>query len=305
MRYIFIASLVCAVLLVPSVLFAQQGSLASVYGEALENQMAQGLVTCQGLNCDFCALAAMINRIINWLIGFLVVVAVLVFVAAGFKLVTSAGNTEAATWAKQRFAYVFIGLLLVLASWLIIDTILRGLTGQGMTIWGSFDVTECGSMATPQAQRFPEYGSDQLTSIVPGSGLGDFVGDRGDVGGDRLSDAEARALLAARGISARDSVSYEGLQPHVVDRIAALNQACNCNVLVTSATDGTSHAQGTYSHYEGYKLDLRTRDNPALLNYVQNNFTPAGSWSNGTPLYRQGNTICAIESTHMDCQFLP
>ncbi len=300
MRFILIASFVGAALLLPAVLFAQQGSLASVYGEALNNQSAQ-LVTCSGLDCDFCALAAMINGIVFWLFGFLTVVAVIVFVVAGFRLVTSAGNTEAATWAKQRFAYVLIGFLLMLASWLIIDTILRGLTGQGMNVWGTFEVNECGSMFAPEAER----GGDEITAIVPGSGLGDFVGDRGDVGGERLSDAEARALLEARGIQARSSVSYEGLQPHVVDRIAALNQACNCNVLVTSATDGTSHAQGTYSHYEGYKLDLRTRDNPALVNHVRSNFASAGSWSDGTPVYQQGNTRCAIEATHMDCQFLP
>lgn len=142
---------------VPTVAVAQQGSIASVYGDAFSNQMAQGLVTCTGLNCDFCALAALVNGVINWLFGFLVLVAVLIIVAAGFKLVTANGNTEAVTWAKERFVSVVIGLLLMLASWLIIDTILRGLTGQGMSVWGTFEVSECGSMTPATSRTYDEY----------------------------------------------------------------------------------------------------------------------------------------------------
>ncbi len=141
----------------------------SVYGEALSNQAAQvsdydrgagGLVTCTGFSdCNFCSFGAMVNKIINWLFGFLTVAAVLILAWAGFRLVTSGGDTTVMQWAKERIVYVIIGFVLMLASWLIVDTILRGLTGseQGMNFWGSFDVENCGFMREPQSRTYDEY----------------------------------------------------------------------------------------------------------------------------------------------------
>jgi hypothetical protein len=112
--------------------------------------IAQGLVTCQGTECDVCDLADMTNNIIQWLFGFLTLCAVLVFAIAGFKLVTSGGDTSAREWAKERLTYVVIGFLLMFASWLIVDTILKGFTGTGLEVWGTFDVTECGEQRNLQ-----------------------------------------------------------------------------------------------------------------------------------------------------------
>ncbi|MAZ56182.1 hypothetical protein CL653_00090 [bacterium] len=111
---------------------------------------AQGLVTCSGSECNFCQAGDMVNNLINWIIGFMTVVAVFLFAIAGFQLVTSGGNQDAMKKAKSRLTYVVIGFLLMLASWLIIDTILEGLTGQGLKVWGSFDVDNCGYMAEPK-----------------------------------------------------------------------------------------------------------------------------------------------------------
>ena len=165
---------------------AQQGSIASVYGEALQHQTANGLgglVNCDGINvkCNFCTLGEMTNNLINWLFGFLIVLAVLVFAFAGFRLVTSGGSTEAVTYAKQRFTYVVIGLLLMLAAWLIVDTVLKGLTGSGMNFWGKFDVENCGFERDPQEQPYDEIDIDHSyeNSIVPEYGTGPDDGLRG------------------------------------------------------------------------------------------------------------------------------
>lgn len=131
------------------------------------------LVLCDGSQdspCDFCALGEMVNVGINWFFGFMIVVAVLVVVSAGFKLVTSGGDVAAKEWAKARFTWVVIGFLLMLASWLIVDTILKGLTGseRGMNYWGSFDVENCGGQVTPEAQDLVEYEPEiENASIAP------------------------------------------------------------------------------------------------------------------------------------------
>lgn len=117
--------------------------------------VAQGLVPCTGLDCDFCDIADMTNGIINWLFGFLTLCAVLVFAWAGIKLVTLGGDQAAMEYAKARLTYVIIGFLLMLASWLIVDTILKGLTQstsgepQGLEFWGTFEVGKCGEQVEP------------------------------------------------------------------------------------------------------------------------------------------------------------
>ena len=65
---------------------------------------------------------------------------------AGFKLVTSQGNPSALSDAKGRFMNAFIGLLIVLSAWLIVDTLMRGLlpgdTGE-ITGWGPWSQIQC------------------------------------------------------------------------------------------------------------------------------------------------------------------
>lgn len=134
--------------------------LITLYLAAPTGAEAQ-LVTCGGpgqAECNFCILAEMTNSLINWLFGFMTVVAVLILAAAGFKLVTSGGDVSAKEWAKARITYVIIGFLLMLASWLIVDTILRGLTGSenGMAVWGTFDAGNCGSQTEAVINRDQE-----------------------------------------------------------------------------------------------------------------------------------------------------
>jgi len=226
---ILLGYIIGCVLVIPIAVSAQQGSIASVYGEALQNQAAQGLVTCSGLDCDFCKLGEMTNNIINWLFGFLIVLAVFVFAYAGFKLVTSGGNSDAMKYAKERFIYVVLGILLMLASWLIVDTIMRGLTGQGMNFWGRFEVDRCGSMTAPQDGNYGEFNlefdaeseDDQHTLPAHPGGAGTNCGVNEATlvsipgqGGHRAVPyvaerfSEVQRILAQRGLSVRVTSSY-------------------------------------------------------------------------------------------------
>lgn len=95
-----------------------------------------GLVTCQGPNCNACDLVNMVNNIVNFLIVLLTVLATFVLVIAGFRMVRSGGSTTVWESAKGSFINVIIGFILVLAAWLIVDTILKALTGVGLEVWG-------------------------------------------------------------------------------------------------------------------------------------------------------------------------
>lgn len=92
-----------------------------------ETVVAQGLVPCSGDGCSFCHLVELGNNVVTWILGFaFVLFGVLAFVA-GFGLVTSGGNEEALRSAKTKLTNAFIGLIIIMSAWLIVDTIMKTL----------------------------------------------------------------------------------------------------------------------------------------------------------------------------------
>ncbi len=114
---------------------------------------AAGLVPCGGPSepsCGTCEVIAMGNTLITSLIGVLFVVFAIIVVYAGMGLVTSGGNPAAKTAAKSKLTNALIGFIIVLAAWLLVDTIMRGLLtgGDGKidgTLWSR---VECAVQAT-------------------------------------------------------------------------------------------------------------------------------------------------------------
>ncbi|NCT02230.1 hypothetical protein GW766_03210 [Candidatus Parcubacteria bacterium] len=130
----------------------------------IEPAFAAPFVPCSGTECSACHLVQMGNTIVKWLIGVLFVVFAIVAAMGGFGLVTSGGNPEAKSAAKQKLVNALIGILIVLAAWLLVDTIIRGLLEDGSgTINGKFWYeVECGT----QAATFDAPG-DTVTGSVP------------------------------------------------------------------------------------------------------------------------------------------
>ena len=65
--------------------------------------------------------------IINVILGFLGIVAIIIILVAGFKWMTAAGNEEKVTGARQMLIAGIIGLAIVLASWAIAQFVLSSL----------------------------------------------------------------------------------------------------------------------------------------------------------------------------------
>lgn len=104
------------------------------------------LVQCSGIDCNFCSFTQMVDTIIDWLVGILVLIAVILLAVAGIKMVTSVGNPSAVSEAKTMLTNVIIGFVIVLASWTVVDTMLKALSGGDLGVWNP---TECGGMFTP------------------------------------------------------------------------------------------------------------------------------------------------------------
>lgn len=126
------------------------------------SSLAAGLVTCEGPDCTTCSVIEMVNLIIKLLIGVLVLVAVLLIVVSGVRLVVSGGDQSALTRAKETFTQVVIGFILILAAWLIVDTVLRLMmaNGQGLEFWGK---VECIGQTVPREVGVADAGNASST----------------------------------------------------------------------------------------------------------------------------------------------
>jgi hypothetical protein len=259
---------------------------------------ASPLVPCDGIDCNACHFVEMGNTILVWLIGIMFIVFAVILAAAGWGLVTSAGNQTALSNAKSKFINAFIGLFIVLGAWLLVDTIMRGLLDSGdgtITGYGPWSEIKC---VAPETTML-ETGTDE-TGTATNAPAGTAPTGNAGAAGSGMTDASARPLVDNAGLEYKTSVSFEGVRPHVIQELTNLDAACGCNITITSVTDG-NHAAGDFSHANGFKADLRTFDNPELVSYVES-LPSAGSWSDGTKLYFDAASCgtYAIEETHVD-----
>lgn len=81
--------------------------------------------------CDFHYLIVLLTVLIHDLVVLSTLMAGCVFAYAGFILLTSGGNTNAMTKAKDMFIKVLKGYLWILAAWLVVYTITSTLLAPG------------------------------------------------------------------------------------------------------------------------------------------------------------------------------
>lgn len=99
---------------------------------------AAGLVPCGGYSEHACTTSDVItfaSTLIEWLITMLGVIAVIALVYTGFRMVISAGDEGAWKQAKEQFTNIVIGIVIILAAFLVVDTILKALTSKSLEQW--------------------------------------------------------------------------------------------------------------------------------------------------------------------------
>lgn len=123
----------------------------------------------------------------------------------------------------------------------------------------------------------------------------------------KLSHSNAKSRLASSNIDISSSggcsdrntptcTSLDQVNLASVQGAKTLKSASGCGMTVTGGTE-VGHASGTYSHYNGYKLDFSM--NSCLTNYITGTFKSIGGnkWEAGS-----GN-IYFNESNHWDVTF--
>ncbi|NUS17537.1 MAG: hypothetical protein HOY69_40115 [Streptomyces sp.] len=128
----------------------------------------------------------------------------------------------------------------------------------------------------------------------------------------KLTQAQATAMFRDAGITWSSSgncsdryvstcTSFDGLNLATAQGAVTLKHASGCAINITGGTE-TGHASGTYSHWNGYKLDYSK--NTCLNNYVHNAFTYIGLRGDGYPQWQAASgNIYADEGTHWDALY--
>jgi hypothetical protein len=80
-----------------------------------------------GTECTICHLAQLAQNGLNVGIYMAVFLSAILFAWAGWLYVTAGGNQQQASRGRQIFTNVAIGIVIILAGWLIVDTIMKTL----------------------------------------------------------------------------------------------------------------------------------------------------------------------------------
>ncbi|KAF5376307.1 hypothetical protein D9615_008495 [Tricholomella constricta] len=131
--------------------------------------------------------------------------------------------------------------------------------------------------------------------------------------GTALTQAQAEARLKPNGITASSTggcttksnpkcTSYSGILSGTVDGVITLKKAAGVSSLIITGGTETGHAGGTYSHGNGYKVDVR--HSATLDKYIKSTFTKIANRGDGYPQWKaaSGNIYCD-EGSHWDITY--
>lgn len=128
----------------------------------------------------------------------------------------------------------------------------------------------------------------------------------------KLTDAQAASQLSAAGITRVSSggctsrygatcTSYDQINQSTVTGIITYKRASGCAVTITGGTE-TGHASGTYSHWNGYKVDIKR--STCNDSWITNTYTYAGLRGDGYPMYKAASgNIYVNEGNHWDITY--
>ena len=98
---------------------------------ALGAGLPSQIVSCKGTDCTICDIAKTAQNVLNTGIFIAVFLSAVLFAWAGSKYIIAGADSGAVGEARNIFTSVGIGLAIILAAWLIVDTIMRALLNQG------------------------------------------------------------------------------------------------------------------------------------------------------------------------------
>lgn len=98
---------------------------------------AGGLVPCAGNECGTCHIVQLADNVIDIIISIALGLSVLIFIYAGWLMLSAAGNATQIKRGKDVMLNVLIGLVIILTAWLMVDVMLKTLLPGGNVSFGN------------------------------------------------------------------------------------------------------------------------------------------------------------------------
>lgn len=96
------------------------GDFMDVGGTCVPTTAAIGL---SGGPDDATSISSILTSVLNWLLGIIGIISMIMFVVSGFQYLTAGGDEKEVETAKRNIKYSIIGLAIALTSFLVIETI--------------------------------------------------------------------------------------------------------------------------------------------------------------------------------------
>ena len=244
-------------------------------------------IPCDGPDCQACHLVQLGQSLLTWFITIMTSIIAFMFAWGGIQMVMSAGNSEGISKGKSMMWNSLIGFVILLSSWLIVDTFLKMfMSGASYGMWHT---VTCVGQPTKTKTTTTAPG----TVTVPGKST---VSSEG-----KLSDGDARTLLDSAGIGVNKTeaqgTSLAGINYATIKDAIDLKNACNCAITISGGTESTGGhtTAGTMNHATGYKYDISMT--PEVTKYIESSFTKIDTRSDGAIQYQdpKDGTIYAKE----------
>ncbi len=144
MKYFF-ATLLLLTTLLPVFAYAQNPlDKLSAFDQGLRKGMCNGVLLDDAgqpekdadgnlsLGCQLCDLIKLVNKLIQFMTAFAFGIAVIFFLYAAYLIMWGGVNGEVLTKGKNIAKGTVVGLIIVLSSWVVINTIFQTLVNQGV-----------------------------------------------------------------------------------------------------------------------------------------------------------------------------
>lgn len=141
-----------------------------------------------------CDLMRLVNNLIQFAVQVAVMISAIMFAYAGFLYVTASASPSNLDKAKKLFGYVFLGLVVILVAWIVIDLVLTVFTGKG---FGDRTIPCVETITEPQGEATMDdsalmTGADECADCVV---MNPSIPQKDDLGG--RVDAELNEKLVA------------------------------------------------------------------------------------------------------------
>jgi Type IV secretion system pilin len=243
-----LTTLILSFLILPLFTFAQYKPAVGADGT-----ISEGLVPCEGAFCSTCDVVVLANTGIKWLLTLSFLFFAVLAVYAGSKLIMAQGRAGALQDAKQSFTNAFIGLIIILVAWILVDTLLRNVLGKNGELsggviegYGPWSKIEC------------------VEQVVPGEAVaGYFEGDAAFVQTLQNATPAGTSIQASTGCSGSACVQITipcvakgcTISADMVDKLSRMHQqAAVAGARVTEAMP-PSRSHKSPCHTQGWCVD--------------------------------------------------